>query len=63
VVGDKKSILKLLLDSFESLTKIVDSNCNNLQPWKIILYTSSASLAAVYLYNYYNDIDTGISIY
>ena len=49
-----------MLDSLESLTKIVDSNCENLKPWQIVLYASTSGAAATYLYYYYNDIDTGI---
>ncbi len=49
-----------MLDAFESLTNIVDSNCKNLKPWQIVLYASTAGAAATYLYYYYNEIDTGI---
>lgn len=55
----RNSVFKLLIESFESLTKFIDSNCKNLQPWQIIFYTSSASLLAAYLHNFYNNVDTG----
>ena len=60
-INDSNSIARVIVGLLDTLTKFVDSNCANLKPWQIVLYSSSASLASFYLYNFYHDIDTGMS--